>query len=447
MMRIQKLKLTPARVLTLGFAVIILFGSLLLTLPAANRDGMPIPFLNALFTACSATCVTGLVVYDTWSQFSLFGKVVILMLIQTGGLGFMTFAVLFSSLLGKRVGLSERINFSEAVGYSGWSGVTRLARRILTGTLLLEASGALLLFLRFRAVFPTRTALWYGVFHAVSAFCNAGFDLMGRLEPYSSLIWMNGDAVVVLTVMLLIVCGGLGFIVWNDVAEKKLRFRRYALHTKIVLVFTAAAVLLAAALFLFTEQNGVFAELTGGERVLNALFCAVTPRTAGFNTVDVASMSESGRLLTGLLMLVGAGSGSTAGGVKINTCAILALAVFAYVARRPEVNLWGRQVNQQTVRKAFCTVLLYLAMVLTGCLVITAAQGFPVADALFECLSALGTVGLSVGVSGQLSDPGKIIIILLMYAGRVGSLTVFMAMAPGKDIPHTRYPEEEVPIG
>ena len=440
-------KLSTPRVIAYGFALIILLGALLLSLPAANRGGVGIPFLNALFTACSATCVTGLVVYDTWVQFTGFGQAVILVLIQMGGLGFMTFAILFSMMLGRRIGLKERIDIAEAIASGKTGGVVRLTRRILLGTLIVEGTGAVLLSIRFVPLFGWGTGIWYGVFHAVSAFCNAGFDLMGRIEPYSSLVGFVGDWLVNLTVMALIFIGGIGFIVWDDVAEKKLHFRRYSLHTKLALTFSGGAILLSALLFLGTEGNAAFARLHGGERVLAAFFAAVTPRTAGFNTTDYAVFSNSGMLLTYLLMIIGAGSGSTGGGVKVTTFSVLFFATAAYLRQRTEVSAFGRRVDNGLVRKAFCAVLLYMGTACLACFLICIRQPLPLRDVLFECFSALGTVGLSTGITRQMASFSRLILILLMFVGRVGSLTVFMAMSEPRGNAQLRYPAERVIIG
>jgi trk system potassium uptake protein TrkH len=436
----------PAQLFALGFAIIILAGALLLCLPVSNRDGHSIPFINALFTSCSATCVTGLVVYDTWSQFTAFGQVVIICLIQIGGLGFMTFAILISMAAGKRIGLRERINFSEAVGAGRLGGVVKLARRTIFGTLIIEGLGAIILAIRFSADFPAGTAIWYGVFHSISAFCNAGFDLMGVLKPGSSLMLYVGDPTVNFTIMALIVLGGLGFVVWDDAVTNKFRFKRLNLHSKLVLTYTAGAIIISALLFLVTERDGVFRGMNAGTRVLASLFCAVTPRTAGFNTVDVGAMSQGGTLLTTLLMIIGAGSGSTGGGVKISTFAVMVLSVIAYTRGHRDVNVMQRRIDQDVCHRAFCSVLLYLGVALLSGLVICATQPLPLTNVLFECFSAIGTVGLTTGITSKLWLLPKAIIILLMYSGRVGSLTLFMAISLFKN-DSTRFPEEQVIIG
>jgi len=438
--------ISTSRLFALGFALIILLGAGLLSLPIANKTG-GIPFIDALFTACSATCVTGLVVYDTFSQFSAFGQVVIILLIQIGGLGFMTFAILLTMAAGRRISLMERINLSEAIGAGRLGGVVKLARRILYGTLLIEGTGALLLFFRFRTLFPTGTAVWYGVFHSISAFCNAGFDLMGVLKPGSSLTYFVGDPVVSLTIASLILLGGIGFIVWDDVLNSRFHFKRMKLHTKVVLVFSLGIVLIPTLLFLYTERNGVYAGLAPGAKVLAAVFSSVTPRTAGFNTVDIGSMSEAGILLTIILMIIGAGSGSTGGGVKISTFAVQFLCTLAHMTGRQDVNFMKRRLNQSLCRRAFCSVFLYISIALMAGFVIAVIQPMPMKNILFECFSALGTVGLTTGITPHLYTLSKAIIILLMFTGRVGSVTVFMAMVTFKNTDSARFPEEEIVIG
>ena len=445
-MKIRK-TISTSRLFALGFALIILLGAGLLCLPAASKTGEGIPFINALFTSCSATCVTGLVVYDTWSQFTVFGQVVILLLIQLGGLGFMTFAILITMVTGRKISLVQRINLSEAIGAGKLGGVVKLARRIICGTLLIEGVGAILLYLRFRTLFGVGTSIWYGVFHSISAFCNAGFDLMGVVKPGTSLMYFAADPVVNLTVVSLILLGGIGFIVWDDVLNCRFRFRRFKLHTKIVLVFSLGIIVIPWLLFMYTERGGVYAGMTAGGRMLAALFSAVTPRTAGFNTVDTASLSEGGTLLTVILMIIGAGSGSTGGGVKISTFAVQLLSVFAYMKGRQDVNVMERRLDQTLCRRAFCSVLLYIGIALGASYVISAVQPLPLKNIMFEVFSALGTVGLSTGITSQLELLPKIIIILLMYAGRVGSVTVFMAVTDFRNLGATRFPEEELIIG
>lgn len=417
------------RTLTVGFAAIIIMGALLLTLPISSRDGRSIPFINALFTAGSATCVTGLVVYDTYSQFTLFGQIVILLLIQTGGLGFMTMLMMFAMFAGRRIGLRERILLAESMSSMQIGGVVRLVRRTLIGAFIFEGAGAALLALRFIPQFGPARGIWFSVFHSVSAFCNAGFDLMGINAPFSSLTAYVGDPLVNLTVIALIVTGGIGFIVWGDVMDHGFHIKKYALHSKVVLSATAILIVVGAALFMVLEDDGVFAGMSAWERVLAALFQSVTPRTAGFNTVDIASLGEGSKLLTVFLMIIGASPGSTGGGVKTSTFAVILLALIASVRAHDEVNVYRHRFEDGLVQKAYRNAALYVMMLLTGVFVLCAADGIDIGDALFEAASALGTVGLTGGATMQTGTAGKLALILLMYAGRLGSLTVFLAVA------------------
>lgn len=424
-----KRRLTATQSIALGFALIILIGALILTLPVSNKNGESLPFLSALFTSASATCVTGLVVCDTWSQFTLFGQAVILLLIQIGGLGFMTVAVLFSFAFKKRIGLRERSLLTEAVSSMRLGGIVRLVKRILIGTLIFEVTGALLLSLRFCPVLGFWRGLWFGLFHAVSAFCNAGFDLMGFLRPYSSLTFFADDVVVNLTIITLIIVGGIGFVVWNDIRNKGLRFKDYELHTKVVLTFTGILILGSAILFFFSERNGVLSGMSTPTRILASLFMAVTPRTAGFNTVDTAALSSSGSLLTMLLMFIGAAPGSSAGGIKISTFAVMILALSAYSRGREDVDVFRRRLEPRLVRRAFCSALFYFMLAMAGVFIICLFQPFALKDVIFEALSALGTVGLSTGITQNLNPISRLVIILLMYSGRIGSLTVIISVS------------------
>lgn len=417
------------RTLTVGFAAIIFIGALLLMLPAASRDGKSIAFIDALFTAGSATCVTGLVVYDTYSQFTFFGQVVILLLIQTGGLGFMSMLMMFALFAGRRIGLRERILLAESMSTMQIGGVVRLVRRTLIGAFVFEGIGAALLALRFIPQFGPARGIWFSVFHSVSAFCNAGFDLMGINAPFSSLTAYVADPLVTLVAAALIVTGGIGFIVWGDVMDHGFHFKKYALHSKVVLSATAILILAGTVLFLVLESNGVFAGMGAGERLLAALFQSVTPRTAGFNTVDIASLGEGSKLLTVFLMVIGASPGSTGGGVKTSTFAVILLALIASVRAREEVNAYHHRFEDSLLQKAYRNAALYALMLLTGAFVLCAADGTCIGDALFEAASAIGTVGLTSGATLRAGTAGKLALILLMYAGRLGSLTVFLAVA------------------
>lgn len=431
------------RVLTMGLALIILLGAVLLTLPCATRGGK-MPFLDAVFTSASAACVTGLVVYDTYTQFTLFGQVVILCLIQIGGLGFMMVVSLVSFLLGRRIGLYERSLLMESVGSLQIGGVVKLTRRALLGTALFEGVGALVLAMWFCPQFGLPQGLWMAVFHSVSAFCNAGFDLMGIRAPGTSFTTAAGVPLVNVTLMVLIVVGGLGFFLWDDVLDKKWDFRRYSLHSKIVLTATPALIALGTLAFFFIERNNAFAGLPKGQQWLMAAFQSVSPRTAGFNTVDLTTLSDGSTLLTIILMFIGAGSGSTGGGSKINTFAVLVLAVVAYAQRRRGIDVFHRRLDEDTVHKAFSSVSLYVTLCLIGSMALC-LQGFPLVDSLFEAFSAMGTVGLTRGITPSLPTASKLIITALMFAGRLGSLSVAMAMVRRK--PQRQNITEKILIG
>ncbi|MDD4987819.1 MAG: TrkH family potassium uptake protein [Candidatus Izemoplasmatales bacterium] len=445
---IRKLpKLNALQTLALGFVIIIMIGTMLLMLPIASQNRESLAFLDSLFTATSATCVTGLVVFDTYTQFSFFGQFVILILIQIGGLGFMTIAVLFSIIIGKRIGLKERINLMQSVNSPQVGGVVRLARRILIVTAICELVGAGLLSIRFIPEFGVGKGIWFSVFHAISAFCNSGFDLMGTIAPNVSLMPFATDPLVVIVILFLIVIGGLGFIVWNDIADHGLHFSNYRLHTKILLVFTGIIILTSTGLFLVFERQHTLVGYNPGEQLLLSLFSAITPRTAGFNTVQTASLSEAGSGLTMLLMLIGAGPGSTAGGIKITTLVVIFFSIVAHVRGKEDINLFGRRLEDSIIRKSFSSAAMYLLMLLTGVMTLFALQDVAFLDGLFEGISAIGTVGLSRGITASLSNPSQVVMILLMYVGRVGSLAVAMAFVEHKTVAGLRNPVEKIIIG
>lgn len=443
MMKVRRFTLTPLQILSVGFALVILIGGILLTLPVCSRDGNGLPFVDALFTSTSATCVTGLVLCDTYTQFSGVGQAAILCLIQVGGLGFVTVGILLPMALGKRIGLRERSLMKESIGALKIGGIVRLMRKAVFGTLLLELIGAVVLWIRFARDMGPVSALWAGVFHSVSAFCNAGFDILGRNVPFGSLTNYVGDVTVNVTIMVLIVVGGLGFIVWDDVLIHRHHVRRYALHTKIVLSVTAALIALGTLLFYFMEADAAFAGLSAEDRVLAALFQSVSPRTAGFNTVDLGKLSESGSILTMFLMMVGASPGSTGGGLKTTVFFVMVCSMLAYLRSRDSINVFNRKIEPQAVHRAFNSAMLYLLLAVFGALVI-ALQGVPASDAMFEALSAIGTVGLSKGVTPGLTLLSKAVVILLMYSGRVGSISVLMAVTDRRIKTQINHVEEKI---
>lgn len=439
-------KWNSTKIIAFGFALMILLGACLLCLPAASRDGEGIPFTSALFTATSSSCVTGLSLFDTWTQFSFFGQLIILILIQIGGLGFMAAAMLVSLAFRRKVGLRERSLLEDTMDSLQLSGVVRLTRRMLTGTALLEASGALLLALRFVPLFGFRRGAWMAVFHSVSAFCNAGFDLCGFFSPEGSLTAFSGDPLVILTISFLIITGGLGFIVWNDLLEKKFRLRELCLHAKVVLWMTGILLACGTAAFYFSEAGGIWRGMGQGERILASFFQSVTTRTAGFYSVPQTSLSAAGILISIFLMLAGAAPGGTGGGLKVTTLAVILADGFASQRGRRDAEMFRFRISPDTVRRAYAGTVLYLTLAAAGIFVLM-AQGVPGTRAVFEAVSAIGTVGLSMGLTPSLPLLSRMVILLLMYAGRVGSLTVFLAIMPGQGDRKLKNPVGKIIVG
>ncbi|MBD9089618.1 MAG: aminotransferase class I/II-fold pyridoxal phosphate-dependent enzyme [Clostridiales bacterium] len=402
---------------------------------------------DALLTATSATCVTGLVVHDTATYWSPFGHLVLLALIQTGGMGVVTVAVSVVMFSGRKIGLRQRWVMQESISAPQVGGIVRMTSFILKAMLLIEGTGALLLSLRFCPQFGLLQGLWYGIFHSVSAFCNAGFDLMGTSAPFSSLTGYVGDPLVWGPIALLILAGGLGFLTWQDLREHRLHFRAYRLQSKLILVSTAGLLLLSFLFFQCYEfRLPQWAELSGWERLNAAAFQAVTPRTAGFNSVDLTLLSEPGKLVTILLMLVGGSPGSTAGGFKVTTLAVLLLSARAVFFRCGSPSCFGRRFQDEALRSASAIFLMYLVFFLLGGTLICCIDGVPLLDALFESASAIGTVGLSICGTPGLSLPSHLILTFLMYVGRVGGLTMIYAVTSGSPV-SSQYPQERVTVG
>ena len=441
-------RVSPARVIITGFLLLILLGTVLLMLPFSTREWGGASFFDALFTATSATCVTGLVVHDTVSYWSGFGQVVILFLIQVGGMGVVTMAVAISIFSGKRIGLKQRWVMQESISAPQVGGIVRMTDFILKTAFAIEGAGAAVLAVRFCPKFGLWRGLWYSVFHAVSAFCNAGFDLMGEEAPYASLTAFAGDPVVNVMVILLVVVGGLGFLTWQDVAFRHLHFKEYRLQSKIILVTTAGLLLFGFFFFLLYEfRLPQWDGMTAGEKALAALFQSVTPRTAGFNTVELARLSEPGKLLTILLMLTGGSPGSTAGGFKTTTFAVLLLSAIAVFRRRRSAQCFGRRVQDSALQNASAIFMLYILLFLAGGILICCADGVPLMDALFEAASAIGTVGLSLGGTARFSTFSRLVLIFLMYFGRVGGLTLIYAVTAGNGASASQFPQEQVTVG
>lgn len=416
-------------------------------LPFATRPGESTSFLTALFTATSATCVTGLILVDTFSHWTLFGQLVILTLIQIGGLGFITLGVTVSMFLRKKIGLKERGLIRESLNVLELRGAVRLIRRIMKGTFLVEFTGALILAGCFIPNMGWLQGIYYGVFHSVSAFCNAGFDLMGRYQPFSSLTAYYDDPVVNLVIMALIVIGGIGFFVWNDVYEHKWNFKKYALHTKMVLTATSVLIVGGAILFYVIEKDQLFADMSMQGKILSSLFCSVTPRTAGFNTVDIGAMSDGSKLLLTALMFIGGAPGSTAGGVKVTTVFVLLLYLRANLTRTVGSNIFGRRLEDNAIAKASAVLTTNLVLSTAAIITISSVQNLSGIDAMVEVVSAISTVGITAGLTTQLGTFSCLILIALMYMGRVGSLSFAMAFTDKKKIAHITQPVERINIG
>ncbi len=447
MLRTRFKKLSGPQLIALGFFLVILTGTLLLMLPFSTKPGESTSLLTALFTATSATCVTGLIVADTFTHWTVFGQIVILLLIQIGGLGFITFGIAVSLILRRKIGLKQRGLIKESFNVMEIGGVVKLIRRVIKGTVFFEGVGALILTLRFLSDMGIRDAIYYGIFHSISAFCNAGFDLMGRYEKFSSLTAYVDDPVVSFTIISLILIGGIGFFVWGDLADHRLHWKKYSLHTKMTLSASLFLVFGGAILFYLTEQNHLLADLPVTGKICASFFGAVTPRTAGFNTLDTGALTDAGKLLTIVLMFIGGGSGSTAGGVKVTTIFILLLHIRATLTRTRGTNIFGRRIDSELLAKGAVVLCINLFLTVAGTFLLCAIQGFALTDAMFEVVSAISTVGMSAGLTGQLNTFSSLLIILLMYTGRIGSLSFGLLFTSNKKLTHIQLPEENVNIG
>ena len=436
-------RITPFQMITLSFILTIFAGGILLYLPVSGAGGSSCAFIDALFTSCSAVCVTGLVVRNTATFWSPFGKTVILMLIQIGGLGVVTGMVAISLITGRQIGLRHRNLMQNALNAPRIGGIIHFTRFLLIFTAAAEGLGALFLAVPFIRDFGAGQGILKAVFHSVSAFCNAGFDLLGEKTAYVSLGGYRGDAVVNCVVMALIVSGGLGFLTWDDLIQNQFHWKKLRLQSRLVILVSAFLILVPAVLFAVFEFNHE-APVT---RVLLAVFQSVTTRTAGFNTADLRKMSEASRLIMILLMMIGGSSGSTAGGMKTTTFAVMLLAVWSFVRQKKEVSAFGRKISVQVVLEAFTLLVLYIMLLIGGTAVMSAVERLPVLDCMFECASALGTVGLTMGITPSLGSAGKVLLILFMYIGRVGGLTLaYAALSGGRHHPG-KLPEEKILVG
>ena len=438
----RKRRLSSFQIIILGFAGVILLGALLLMLPISTTGGNVTPFNETLFTATSAVCVTGLVVQDTGSYWSTFGQAVILALIQIGGLGVVTVAASFALLSGRKISLMQRSTMQDAISAPKVGGIVRLTRFILRGTFLIELLGALAMLPVFCRDYGWR-GVWMAVFHSISAFCNAGFDILGTENNlYPSLTGYAGSPGINITIMLLIVIGGIGFLTWDDVCENKWRFHRYRMQSKVILVTTAFLLVLPTLYFYCFE----FTAGSARQRILLSMFQSVTPRTAGFNTADLAAMGSTSQALMVVLMLLGGSPGSTAGGMKTTTFAVLLANMWATFRRREDAEFFGRRIDSSAVKNAATIAGMYLTLFFLGAFVIATAEQLPMSVCLYETASAVATVGLTLGITPQLGVLSQGVLIALMFLGRVGGLTLIYA-AFGSSPAHSRLPQEKIAIG
>jgi trk system potassium uptake protein TrkH len=435
----------PTQILAFGFAMLILIGAVLLNLPIASRDGQSIGFINALFTATSAVCVTGLVVADTYTQFNIFGQLMILILIQFGGLGIMTMAMTVFLLLGKRITLRERLVMKEALNQFSISGLVKLTRYILLTTIFFEGIGAIILSFRFVKTYGLLKGVYYGVFHAISAFNNAGFDLVGN---YRSLTPFVQDPLVNFVIMGLIIFGGLGFSVIFDIFTVK-NFKKLTLHSKVVITATTILLVAGMLVYLALEYSNpkTLGNLPLSSKILVSAFQSVTPRTAGFNTIDISELTTASKYFTILLMFIGASPGSTGGGIKTATFAAIIMMIYTVIASKEDVEIYEKRIPLDNVFKAVAMTVISILIVFISSFLLTITEDIDFLTLIFEVVSAFGTVGLSLGITRKLTVFGKIIIILTMFIGRVGPLTLAFAIGSRQKKAHLKYPEEKILVG
>ena len=439
---------SSAQVILLGFGVLILAGTLLLMLPVSSRSGQWTSFTDALFTATSASCVTGLIVQDTATYWSLFGQFVIITLIQIGGLGVVTMAIAIAMVSGSKISLSRRQTMQDAISATQVGGIVRMTGFILKSCLIIELAGALAYSFVFIPEFGFIKGLWYSLFHSVSAFCNAGFDLMGIKTQFSSLTDYTGNGIVTLTTVMLILTGGLGFATWADFSNHKLKFSAYRLQSKIALAGTVILVAIPFVYFWFLEFSmPQWAGMSVTDKFWASVFRAVTPRTAGFNTVDMTLFSEATVMVTILLMLIGGNSGSTAGGMKVSTISVLFTTAMSVFHRQQNPSVFGRRIEDSVIKNAATILMMYITLFMGGALFISIVEGLPLLTCMFETASAVATVGLTMGITPQLSTVSHFILIALMYLGRVGGLTIIFATVKGVNNGNAKYPVEKITVG
>lgn len=432
---------TNVEIIALGFAIVILVGTFLLLLPVSSDHT---DFLDALFTATSATCVTGLVVYDTATHWTLFGQIVILLLIQIGGLGFITIGVFLATYLKKKISLRQRGLIEESVNSLKLAGGVKLVKHIIKGTFLFEGIGAIILSLVFIEDFGLLKGIYLGIFHAISAFCNAGFDILGTVDnAFPSLTGYSGNILINVVIMLLIITGGIGFLTWDDIYRNKMNFKRYRMQSKIILMTTVCLIIFPAVFFFACDLKN----LPAGERLLAAMFQSVTTRTAGFNTIDISEMSEASKAVMILLMLIGGSPGSTAGGMKTTTFTVLILNAIATFRSQENAGAFGRRLEYHVIKNAATIAMLYFTLFFCGGVAISVYEGLPLLDCLYEAASAVGTVGLTLGVTPGLHVFSQVVLIILMYLGRVGGLTLIYAVLSGRNKGNAKLPLEKITVG
>ena len=439
---VPKKHLSSSQIIIFGFAGVIILGALILMLPISSASGKMTPFSDTLFTSTSAVCVTGLVVHDTATHWSMFGQFIILLLIQIGGLGVVTLSVAMAILAGRKISLMQRSTLQDAISAPKIGGIVKLTGFILKTTFLIELIGAILLSTVFCRDFGIK-GIWLSIFHSVSAFCNAGFDLMGTVSPFSSLTTYSAQPLINAVIMLLIIIGGIGFLVWEDIKTNKHHIKKYRMQTKVVLSVTLFLIIAPAIYFYFAEFN----DLPQTERILNSMFQSVTPRTAGFNTANLTQIGGIGQVITIILMLIGGSPGSTAGGMKTTTVAVLIFSAISVFRKKDDVECFGRRIADATLRNSAAILLMYIILFLAGGLFISGAEKLPLMECLYESASAIGTVGLTLGITPTLGMVSRIVLISLMFFGRVGGLTLIFAALSNKQQNISKKPQEIITVG
>lgn len=441
--KLLHIQLNPPAILAIGFGSLIFIGSILLNLPIATKNGESIGYINALFTSASAVCVTGLVVVNTAGYWSLFGKVVIILLIQMGGLGFMTMATIVALILGKRIRLKERLVIKEQLNQETMSGLVRLTKYVVYVTLGIEAMGALLLSTRFIPLYGWQKGIWFSIFHSISAFCNAGFDITGN-----SLVPFVNDVIINFTINSLIILGGLGFAVYMDILRHR-KFNRFSVHTKLVIFMTVILLILGTVLFFIIEYTNPYTigNLAGSGKITASLFQSVIARTAGFNSIDISSIRDTSAFLLIILMFIGGSPGSTAGGIKTTTFGVIAITAISTIRGEQDVAIFKKRIGEEVIKKSISIVFISLTLIAMVSFILTITEELTFLDLLFETTSAFATVGLSRGITSSLSNIGKLIITLTMYIGRVGPLTMAFALSKRRGQNKFRYVEGNIIVG